>query len=64
MHLVGELLDDLARVVLAGAGLRKRNEVEVGECVARTEELASREVGEQGQGAGEGEDAIRAVGSL
>lgn len=54
MHLVGELLDDLAWVVLAGAGLRKRDEVEVGECVARTEELASREVGEQSQGAGEG----------
>ena len=64
MHLGGDALGDLTRVVLAEGGLCEGDYVEVGECVARAIELAAGEVREQGKGAGEGEDAVGAGGGL
>ena len=47
----GEVEVDLARVVLADAGVCEREEVEVGPQVVRVAEVAAGEVGEHGEGA-------------
>ena len=58
----GEVLYHLSGVVLAGRGAGERDYVEVWVCVAGADELASRQVGEEHEGAREGKHAIRTVG--